>query len=75
MKNLVTEFDVPESTMENWQEILNILTHTGNIPAALIMRLRDDDIEVLFASRSEGNPAIRGRNAGYPAPPRAQSRT
>ncbi len=42
--------------MENWQELLNILSHTANIPAALIMRLRDADIEVFVSSQSEGNP-------------------
>lgn len=50
------EIVLPENIMENWQEILNILALIGNIPAALIMRLRDDNIEVLVSSQSEGNP-------------------
>jgi hypothetical protein len=56
MINEKVEIVLPESIMENWQEILNILSHTANIPAALIMRLRDADIEVFVSSQSEGNP-------------------
>jgi hypothetical protein len=47
---------IPENILENWQDIVNILAHTLEIPAALIMRLRDPDINVLVSSQSEGNP-------------------
>ena len=56
MINQKVKIIVPENILENWQEILNVLAHTANIPAALIMRLRDADIEVFIASQSEENP-------------------
>ena len=56
MINEKVKFIVPEYILENWQEILNILAQIANIPAALIMRVQDADIEVLVSSQSEGNP-------------------
>ena len=50
------QFVVPVTTLENWQRILDILAKIIGIPAALIMRLVDDDIEVFVASKSPGNP-------------------
>ncbi|HNX33022.1 MAG TPA: GAF domain-containing protein [Kiritimatiellia bacterium] len=50
------EIVVPENILGNWQEILNSLARIANIPAALIMRLRDADIEVLVSSQSKENP-------------------
>jgi hypothetical protein len=49
-------FEVPKSIVQNWQEIVDILAEIGGIPAALIMRVRDPDIEVFVSSRSDGNP-------------------
>lgn len=48
--------EIPQSTLENWQSIADILAEIIGIPAALIMRLVDEDIEVFVASRSDGNP-------------------
>jgi len=42
--------------MENWQEITDILASLLNIPAALIMRYTDPDIEVFVASNNTDNP-------------------
>lgn len=56
MINKQVEIIVPEDILENWQEILNILCQIADIPAALIMRLRGDKIEVFASSQSEGNP-------------------
>jgi GAF domain-containing protein len=55
LKNEV-QIEVPQSTLETWQSIVDILAEIVGIPAALIMRLNDPDIEVFVASRSEGNP-------------------
>lgn len=54
------DLEVPETVIQNWQEIVDILAEIGGIPAALIMRLRDPDIEVLVSSRSTGNPYQHG---------------
>jgi GAF domain-containing protein len=50
------EIVVPGDILENWQEILNLLCQIAGIPAALIMRVRGDRIEVFASSQSEGNP-------------------
>jgi GAF domain-containing protein len=47
---------VPEDILKDWQEIVNILAQYCEVPAALIMRLRDPDIEVFISSESGGNP-------------------
>lgn len=50
------QFVVPESTLDNWQRIVDILAKIIGVPAALIMRLVDDSIEVFVSSESPGNP-------------------
>ncbi len=55
LKNEV-HIEVPQSTLETWQSIVDILAEIVGIPAALIMRLSDPDIEVFVASRSKDNP-------------------
>jgi transcriptional regulator with GAF, ATPase, and Fis domain len=59
LKNEI-HFEVPESILNSWQEIVDILAEIGGIPAALIMRLQDQDIEVFVTSRSAGNPYKKG---------------
>ena len=56
MTNHKVEIVVPENILVNWQEILNIISNIASVPAAVIMRLRDDDIEVFVSSQSAGNP-------------------
>lgn len=48
--------DVPASIMESWQDVSDILAEMAGIPAALIMRFTDPDIEVFVSSKSTGNP-------------------
>jgi transcriptional regulator with GAF, ATPase, and Fis domain len=55
IKNKV-QIEVPKPTMDSWQEIVDILAEIIGIPAGLIMRLNDRDIEVFVSSKSEGNP-------------------
>lgn len=50
------QLTIPESTISGWQEILNIIAEMTNLPAALIMRLNEEFIEVFVASESKGNP-------------------
>jgi hypothetical protein len=51
---------IPETIIRNWQGIVDILAEITGIPAALIMRINDPDIEVLLASDSAGNPYEAG---------------
>lgn len=47
---------VSQEILERWQGIVDLLAQVVQVPAALIMRLVDQDIEVFVASRSAGNP-------------------
>ncbi len=52
------DFDVviTEEIIHDWQEIVDLLAELCDIPAALIMRHQEPDIEVLVSSHSDGNP-------------------
>ena len=50
------QIEVPTAILENWQEIVNILADMIPIPASLIMRLDDPNIEVFVSSNGNGNP-------------------
>lgn len=47
---------VPESMLQKWQKIVDLTAKLVQVPAGLIMRVTDSDIEVFVSSRSEGNP-------------------
>lgn len=66
---VVTELDrhrssdgltVPEEMLDRWQSAVDILAAMVPVPAALVMRIVDEDIEVFLSSRSDGNPYERG---------------
>ena len=50
------QIEISENSLENWQEIVDLMAEIVGIPAGLIMRLNDPDIEVLVSSHGEGNP-------------------
>jgi len=50
------QVEIPEDTLLKWQNIIDITAELIGIPAALIMRLVESDIEVFVSSRSDGNP-------------------
>ncbi len=50
------QIDISEEILKKWQNIVDILSELVNIPAALIMRLVQSDIEVFISSQSENNP-------------------
>lgn len=54
------QIEVPENTLKKWQNIVDIIAELIGIPAALIMRLVESDIEVFVTSRSDGNPYHSG---------------
>jgi two-component sensor histidine kinase len=49
-------FAIPEDHIKKWQDILNLTATLARIPAALIMRVVDEDIEVFLASDNPDNP-------------------
>ena len=65
MINTEIQIEVPTDILENWQEIVDILAEIIGIPAGLIMRLSDPDIEVFVSSKSEGNPYHPGDKENF----------
>ncbi len=61
--NAYRKHDVPEDYLRKWQETINVLARTFNVPAGLIMRVLPEEIEVLVSSQSEGNPYESGERA------------
>lgn len=51
---------VPDSVLADWQSIVDTMAELSIIPAGLIMRLVDDDIEVYVSSQTDGNPYTPG---------------
>jgi GAF domain-containing protein len=51
-----SEIQVPDETVQSWQQIADLLCGLANVPIALIMRLRDPHIEVFVASQGGANP-------------------
>jgi len=48
--------DVDESIISKWQTLIDLAAGIIGIPTGLIMRVKDDDIEVFIFSRTDGNP-------------------
>jgi len=48
--------DVPNEYLTKWQKTLNVVSEILDVPAALIMRVWPEEIEVLVASIGEENP-------------------
>jgi len=62
MKNLDTIHDIEMPKMKKWQYLVDILASIFEVPAGLIMRVGQENIEVLISSNSEGNPYIPGEH-------------
>lgn len=54
MKNSFDE--IPQSFISKWQEIVDLLAKIIGIPAALIMKVENDFMEVFISSKSDNNP-------------------
>ena len=54
MKNSFDE--IPQSFINKWQNIVDLLAKIIGIPAALIMKVENDYMEVFISSKSENNP-------------------
>ena len=50
------DLKIPEQVLRSWQDIVDLLAQVANVPAGIIMRLVDEDLEVFTSSRSRGNP-------------------
>jgi hypothetical protein len=51
-----TMLDIPEAIVNQWQSVVDIIAELAAIPAGLIMRIAEEDIEVFVVSHSQENP-------------------
>jgi signal transduction histidine kinase len=47
---------IPDTILEKWQKIVDLMAETLDVPAGLIMRILGDEIHVFVSSSTEGNP-------------------
>jgi signal transduction histidine kinase/ActR/RegA family two-component response regulator len=52
--------EVSSEALQRWQNLVNVLAELLCVPAGLIMRVRESQIEVLVSSTREGNPYHAG---------------
>jgi hypothetical protein len=52
----VSEIGVPEPILEKWQGIVDLMAELVGVPAGLVMRIAENDIEVFVSSETAGNP-------------------
>ena len=55
-----TQLNITQETLDEWQSLVDTMAELADIPAGLIMRLTDDEIEVFVSSRTNGNPYAPG---------------
>src|SRR6056297_4244144 len=53
---------IEHEVMHGWQSVLNLLARVADVPAALIMEIKDEKMEVFLSSESEGNPYKRNES-------------
>ncbi|MEK6214790.1 MAG: hypothetical protein N2B00_11925, partial [Vibrio fluvialis] len=51
---------VPQDMLSGWQTIVNLLADILHVPAALIMRIHDEEIEVFCANNNVRQPYHSG---------------
>jgi len=56
---------IPAAIAEKWQVIVDTLAELTRVPAGLIMRIRDDNLEVMVSSKTAGNPYHPGESECY----------
>lgn len=48
--------EIPDGYLHKWQKTMDVMARIFDVPAALIMRVLPEQIEVLVSSHTEGNP-------------------
>jgi GAF domain-containing protein len=56
----LTDIVVPDSVVKKWQSIVDLMAELVGVPAGLIMRIAEKDIEVFISSQTDGNPYKHG---------------
>ncbi len=52
----ITQVDIPDHILQKWQNIVDNMASLIGVPAGLIMRIVEPDIEVFVSSKTSGNP-------------------
>lgn len=60
---IIDDLKVPEDVIQSWQKNIDLLAKIVDVPAALIMRVHSNDIEVFLKSYSKGNVYKNGEKA------------
>lgn len=55
--------NIPNVIIEKWQDIIDLIALTINVPSALIMRLEEKHIYVFLESSNKNNPYNKGEKA------------
>ena len=55
--------DIPDNTFAKWQKSVDLIATLVGIPAALIMKVNPQEIEVFVSSETESNPYEKGERA------------
>jgi c-di-GMP phosphodiesterase len=51
--------EIPEQLIQKWQRIVDLVASIIGVPSGLITRLTEETLEIVVASRTEGNPYKR----------------
>ena len=52
----ITQVDIPDHILQKWQNIVDNMANLIGVPAGLIMRIVEPDIEVFVSSKTSNNP-------------------
>ncbi len=53
---MITYDPIPENSLRKWQGIIDLIVRLANVPVGLVMKVDNEDIEVLLASATPNNP-------------------
>lgn len=59
------EISIDDALLERWQAVVDLLAKIADVPAALIMRVEPEEIEVFRASHTADNPYRVGERAPF----------
>ncbi|MFB9214177.1 bifunctional diguanylate cyclase/phosphodiesterase [Vibrio sinaloensis] len=59
-KIITANISIPDDMLESWQKIVNLLAEIISVPAALVMRIDDKQIEVFAANNNAEHPYSPG---------------
>lgn len=64
--NLFDRQKLGNAVLQEWQNLLNVVSEIFRVPAGLITRVDGPEIEILLSSESKGNPYTAGYKTHFP---------